>query len=88
LYEINRFYDINWGKDLSNDDFMQILNNLPEGTTEFICHLAIESSTGNKKFLTPRYKTLNMLTDSLIKNHLKSNGITLSPHQTLKSVNN
>jgi len=84
LYVVNRFYDINWGKNLSNEEFLTILNKLPEGTTEFICHLAVESNTGNKKFLGPRYKTLKLLTNSLIKNQLLNKGITLSAHQTIE----
>jgi predicted glycoside hydrolase/deacetylase ChbG (UPF0249 family) len=80
LYEINRFYDINWGRDLEPEDLLKILNKLPDGTTEFICHLAVESATGNKKFLTPRYKALTLLTNTKIKNHLTNNGITLTAH--------
>ncbi|MGI8420269.1 MAG: carbohydrate deacetylase [Candidatus Levyibacteriota bacterium] len=83
LYEINRFYDINWGKDLSNKELLVILNNLPQGTTEFICHLAIESATGNKTFLTPRYKVLKLLTDPQVKKHLTMNGIFLTAHKAL-----
>jgi predicted glycoside hydrolase/deacetylase ChbG (UPF0249 family) len=86
LYEINRFYDINWGKNLSNKELLIILNNLPEGTTEFICHLAVESPTGNKTFLTPRYKVLKLLTDPMIKKHLTSNGILLSAHKAMPSI--
>src|SRR5581483_6107971 len=70
LYEINRFYDINWGNDLSSKELLEILGSLPEGTTEFICHLAVESATGNKKFLTPRYKALRLLTDTDVIQHL------------------
>jgi predicted glycoside hydrolase/deacetylase ChbG (UPF0249 family) len=84
LYEINRFYDINWGKDLSSKELLRILDNLPEGTTEFICHLAIESPTGNKKFLTSRYNALRLLTDSDVKRHLTANGITLVAHNDLR----
>jgi predicted glycoside hydrolase/deacetylase ChbG (UPF0249 family) len=80
LYEINRFYDINWGHDLRPEELLNILNNLPEGMSEFICHLAVESATGNKKFLTPRYKTLTLLTNAKIKHHLTRNGITLVAH--------
>jgi predicted glycoside hydrolase/deacetylase ChbG (UPF0249 family) len=85
LYEINRFYDINWGKDLSTKELVTILESLPEGITEFICHLAVESVTGNKKFLKPRYKALKLLTNSQIKKHLVNNGITLIPHRLLYS---
>lgn len=84
LYEINRFYDINWGKDLSSKELLQILENLPEGTTEFICHLAVESATGNKKFLTSRYRALRLLTDNDVKRHLTANGITLVGHKDLR----
>lgn len=80
LYEINRFYDINWAKDISQEDFAVILKNLPDGTTEFICHLAVLSSTGNSKFLIPRFKALTLLTQPMIKKHLLKNGITLVPH--------
>ena len=83
LYEINRFYDINWGKNLTNKELLVVLNNLPEGTTEFICHLAVESATGNKKFLTPRYKVLKLLIDPVIKKHLTTNGISLMGHKAL-----
>ena len=86
LYEINRFYDINWGKDLSSKQLLAILDKLPEGTTEFICHLAVESTRGNKQFLTPRYKTLRLLTDPVIKKHLTANGITLVAHSDVNST--
>lgn len=79
-YGINRFYDINWGKDLSTEEFANILKNMPEGTTELICHLAMMSKTGNKNFIMPRYNTLKLLTHPMIKKHLISNGITLIPH--------
>jgi predicted glycoside hydrolase/deacetylase ChbG (UPF0249 family) len=77
-YEVNRFYDINWGKNLKNTEFISILNKLPEGTTEFICHLAVESKTGNKKFLTPRYKIFKLLSNQTIRKHVIHNGITLT----------
>jgi len=86
LYEINRFYDINWGKDLSSTELLSILEKLPQGTTEFICHLAVESTTGNKKFLTPRYKTLRLLTEPDVKKHLTANGITLVAHSEVSST--
>lgn len=78
--EIRRFYDVNWGKKMSIEDFMSILHNLPDGITELICHLAIESEKGNKKFLSPRYKTLQLLTHPQLKKHFHQNGIDLSSH--------
>ncbi|CAN5126270.1 chitin disaccharide deacetylase [soil metagenome] len=83
LYKINRFYDINWAKDISTEDFLKILNKLPDGTTEFICHLATLSKTGNKKFLIPRNNALKLLTQPLIKKHLTKNGIKLVPHEII-----
>jgi predicted glycoside hydrolase/deacetylase ChbG (UPF0249 family) len=83
LYETNRFYDINWGKDLSIKDFSNVLNELPEGTTEFICHLAVESKTGNKKFLTPRYNVYKLLSNRLVKKHLIHNGIKLTSRKNI-----
>jgi predicted glycoside hydrolase/deacetylase ChbG (UPF0249 family) len=80
LYEIDRFYDINWAKNISTKDFVKILQKLPDGTTEFICHLATVSKTGNTKFLIPRFKALQLLTQPEIKKHLKNNGITLTSH--------
>ncbi|MDE2588902.1 MAG: ChbG/HpnK family deacetylase, partial [Patescibacteria group bacterium] len=38
LYSAQRFYDLNWGKNFSIKEFELVLKNLPEGTTEFICH--------------------------------------------------
>jgi predicted glycoside hydrolase/deacetylase ChbG (UPF0249 family) len=80
LYEIDRFYDINWAKDISTEEFISILDQLPQGTTEFICHLAILSKTGNTKFLLPRYNALKLLTQPVIKKYLTKNGITLTSH--------
>lgn len=76
--KISRFYDINWSNNMPPSEFAKILKNLPEGTTEFICHLAVLSDTGNRTFLQPRYKALKLLTNPQIKKHLKKNGITLS----------
>lgn len=81
LYGINRFYDINWAKNISTKEFVDILEKLPEGTTEFICHLATISKTGNTKFLIPRYNALKLLTQPIIKKHLTKNGIILTPHK-------
>ncbi len=83
LSKINRFYDINWAKDISTEEFVEILEKLPDGTTEFICHLATVSKTGNTKFLIPRYNTLQLLSQPLIKKHLTKNGITLVNHQSI-----
>lgn len=80
LYKIQRFYDINWAKEISPEQFAEILEKLPSGTTEFICHLATVSKTGNSKFLVPRYNALQLLTQPIIKKHLMKNGITLIPH--------
>jgi len=81
LYEINRFYDINWGKKFEGSDFVKILENLPSGTTEFICHLAVPSELGNPKFLNPRFKALKLLERTEVKKHLVENGIILVPHR-------
>lgn len=77
FYKTDGFYDINWDRNLTTDSFITLLTNLPNGTTELICHLAIESEKGNKKFLSPRYKILKLLTNPLVKNHLTKNGIQL-----------
>lgn len=77
LYHINRFYDLNWGKDMSTKQFLEILSKLPEDTTEFVCHLAVLSKSGNREFLLPRYKTLKLLTYQSTKKYLTQNGITL-----------
>lgn len=77
FYKTDGFYDINWDRNLTTDSFITLLTNLPNGTTELICHLAIENEKGNKKFLSPRYKILKLLTNPLVKNHLTKNGIQL-----------
>jgi hypothetical protein len=79
-YQVNRFYDLNWGKNLSVKQLTDILEHLPNGITEFICHLAVMSDKGNPTFLKPRQKTLNLITNNTIKKLLKENGITLVPH--------
>lgn len=78
--KINGFYDINWGKDLTVEDLLQICHKLPQGTTELICHLAVESTKGNKKFLSPRFKALKLLTHPQIVKALRKNGIDLTRH--------
>lgn len=83
LFEINRFFDINWGSDMTLEEFTKILNKLPEGTTEFICHLATLSEEGNRKFLQPRHTVLNLLTKPTVKKHLTQNGVKLVKHKAI-----
>ena len=63
---------------ISSEDFNTILRKLPEGTTEFICHVALQSNSGNKKFLKPRQNVLRLLTNPSVKKNLLQNGIKLT----------
>jgi len=80
-YSIDRFYDINWGKNLTEEEFIKVLKKLPLGTTEFICHIALPSQTGNKKFLKPRYEILKLLSSKKVKQQLLERDIMLIPYQ-------
>lgn len=75
--DLGAIYDINWENNLSGPELLRILDNLPEGKTELICHLGVLSSTGNRKFLEPRLRKLEMLTRPQVKERILSNGITL-----------
>lgn len=86
-FKVDRFFDLNWAYKSNKKQLSKILENLPNGYTEFICHLAVASKSGNYKFLMPREKTLELLTDTSVKKHLLKNGVKLinrnSFHQSL-----
>jgi predicted glycoside hydrolase/deacetylase ChbG (UPF0249 family) len=79
-YTIDRFFDLNWAYEMTPTEFLRILEQLPDGTTEFICHLATVSKKGNKRFLLPRSAVLTLLEDKNVQRYLKSKKITLVPH--------
>lgn len=62
LRGVEGLYDLNWDKDLNAEDLILVLDNLPQGTTELICHLGVLSPSGNPRFLEPRFQKLNLLT--------------------------
>jgi predicted glycoside hydrolase/deacetylase ChbG (UPF0249 family) len=78
LFETDNIYDLNWVDKLSEKEFISLLQRLPQGTTEIICHPAIESKTGNLLFLTTRYRTLKLLIAKSLPNILNENNIKLS----------
>jgi hypothetical protein len=71
---------LNWAYEMTPTEFLRILEQLPDGTTEFICHLATVSKKGNKRFLLPRSAVLTLLEDKNVQRYLKSKKITLVPH--------
>lgn len=79
--EVSGIYDVNWDANLTEDELIGILNSLPEGKTELICHLGVVSPTGNKRFLEPRLKALELLQSPNFKAQLLKSGIKLVNYQ-------
>ncbi len=61
FFSNDALFDLNWEYTLSERKLLDILTNLPEGTTGIICHPATISKQGNKKFLASRYHCLQLL---------------------------
>lgn len=61
LFSTDSLYDLNWEESISQEKLLSILNQLPEGVTSIICHPAVMSSQGNKKFLASRQHCLELL---------------------------
>jgi chitin disaccharide deacetylase len=72
IHEIKGLYDLNWGVDLKGKKILNVLQNLPDGLTEIICHPAILSKEGNPNFLIPRYRNLCLLLSPKIKKIIKA----------------
>lgn len=77
LYEIDGIYDLNWDENLADEELINILDHLPEGKTELICHVGVLSKTGNRKFLEPRLKKLELLTRQKIKDRILKSDVCL-----------
>jgi predicted glycoside hydrolase/deacetylase ChbG (UPF0249 family) len=85
MYEVNNLYDIAWDSGLDHEKFISYLESLPNGTTELICHPAVMSKTGNRKFLEPRYKGLTLLTHPKVLKTIKVQNIKLiSRHEDIE----
>ncbi len=67
FFENDHLYDINWHPDMDKRQFLHLLDNLSEGKTQMICHPGILSKTGNRKFLEPRQKELELLLDKEVR---------------------
>jgi len=70
-------YDISWSKRPQSVKLYKLLNNLPQGTTEIVCHLAVLSEKGNPKFLKPRAEILKLVSSLKTKTIIKQNKIEL-----------
>lgn len=79
--EVDGIYDVNWDVNLTENELTGILNNLPEGKTELICHLGVLSPTGNKRFLEPRSKALELLQSPNFKAQILKSEIKLVNYQ-------
>jgi predicted glycoside hydrolase/deacetylase ChbG (UPF0249 family) len=77
LYDINSIYDINWDKNLTEKKLLNILDHLPNGITEIICHPAVLSRDGNRRFLLPRYQRLELLLKKSVLQKIRKNNIQL-----------
>jgi chitin disaccharide deacetylase len=71
IFSTDSLYDLNWDKSISESKFLKILHNLPDGITVIICHPAILSKHGNKKFLDSRYHCLKLITRPKITRKIK-----------------
>ena len=85
LGEVDRIYDLNWDENMTEEELIQILDHLPEGVTELICHLGILSTTGNRKFLEPRLRKLEILSKPRVRDRILNNGIHLVQRNGRKS---
>lgn len=77
LDEVDGLYDLNWDKRLTEKALLAILERLPAGRTELICHLGVLSESGNRKFLEPRARVLEFLCRPSVREHLHHNGVKL-----------
>ena len=69
------FYD----QRATHEELLNIVNNLPDGTTEIMCHPGYTSETFAKEsvYNAQRDRELEILTDSTIKEAIQANGIQL-----------
>ena len=77
----SNFYDINWGKRLTPKKLIEVLDELPEGITLLICHLAVEKERNKNSFLALRYKALELLANPLVKKYLTRKNTSLSSYR-------
>ena len=77
----NNFYDLNWGKRLTPETFIKVLDELPKDMTLLICHLAVEKETDKTSFFALRYKALELLSHPLVKEYLANKNTLLSPYR-------
>lgn len=85
LNTVDGLYDLNWDKNLREENLLAILARLPEGKTELICHLGIVSPSGNRLFLEPRQRTLAILTSPTVRAALTQNGVKLLRRSLISS---
>jgi chitin disaccharide deacetylase len=72
MFSNNSIYDLNWEKTISEAKFLRILNELPDGVTGIICHPAVMSKEGNRKFLASRYHCLQLMLKPKIRQKIHS----------------
>lgn len=85
--QLDAIYDLNWDDNISEQQLLKIIDNLPEGKTEFICHLGVLSPRGNRKFLEPRLKILELLSEPSVKERILHNDISLLHRNGYNSTN-
>ncbi len=77
-YDVEQIIDISWDPHFNEKRFENLLKELPDGVTEVICHPAILSKSGNRKFLEPRYNGLKLLLNQKIRRIVKTYHIEYS----------
>lgn len=77
LVRTQHLYDLNWKQKTTINDFLEYLKELPDGTTEIICHPAYGTVPSSPKFLQQRSKTQNILLNKRVMSQLKHKHIQL-----------
>lgn len=77
----DRFLDDFFGEGVSEEHLLSILESLPEGTSELMCHPACEDETLERLsgYVEPRFRELEILTSPRIVQALVRIGIELIP---------
>lgn len=81
----DRFVDDFFGDDVSEERLLAILESLPDGTTELMCHPAREDETlaAVSGYVEPRFRELEILTSPRVARALVGLGIELVPMSRL-----
>jgi hypothetical protein len=68
-----------YGADVSEEALVAILSSLPEGTSELMCHPALEDDVlaGLSSYVEPRYRELRALTSPRVRETLATRGVEL-----------